>query len=689
MTWSVPLAHGGDGNFQLMLAKSTVHDGWFLRSDLLGAPDGQRLHDFPIADVLHMAGIKVISVLAPWLDYVEVFNLYYLLGFPAVAVTATYVLRRLDVSPLVAGGVGVIYAFSPYHFGRGMGHYFLATYYSVPLAILLVLGALGHTQLLEMRSEGPTWLRPLTPTTLVTVLSAVVVGTSSAYYATFCLVLLAVPLAVGALSRDRRTLRDAVLTLVLVGGAFMASIAPSLAFSRSNGANAAAVTRADGATEHFGLKLAHMLLPPAQHRIRSLGALARRYLEDFPIRSEDHAIGLTASAGVVALIGVVLWVCLRPSARVGRLARSLAALVLLAVFMATVGGFASVGELVTFPLLRGWNRLAIFISFLGLVAVARFLDRVVSARALTVRIVVVLAVVSAALIDQTSPDWRFTHEYFRDAWRADQQFVDAISASLGGRGDVFQLPATRFPESTPLERMVDYQHLRGYFHSDALRWSYGGVKGRVEGEWPVVATHLPMSTLLRCLRAAGFSGVWLDRLGYADDAQAVEAEVAALTDVSPVVHPAGIAAFYPLRPVEPATPRLGELLTNPVVIAWGPGFHGPETELARDARWAGPEASLILNNTLSTARRVELRFRLVAGTPSRSARTRVIASGGEPVTVESRGATDVSISVLVPPGFSTVRIVSDAARVNPANQRRALHFRVFDPHALDADLLSA
>ena len=73
--------------------------------------------------------------------------------------------------------------------------------------------------------------------------------------------------------------------------------------------------------------------------------------------------------------------------------------------------------------------------------------------------------------------------------------------------------------------MTDYDHLRGYLHSDTLSWSYGGVKGR---RGRVAAT--PGGEADRRSRPtrsprSGFDGVWLDRFGYGPDLAQVEAEL--------------------------------------------------------------------------------------------------------------------------------------------------------------------
>jgi hypothetical protein len=132
----------------------------------------------------------------------------------------------------------------------------------------------------------------------------------------------------------------------------------------------------------------------------------------------------------------------------------------------------------------------------------------------------VLAVVLiVGVLDQTSgailPDARANEA----AWRADAAFVHRLERRLPHGATVFQLPVTDFPEHGAGHRMSDHDLIKeAYLHSSTLRWSAGGVRGRTtEWQWP--ASRLKIRALLRGLIAMGFTGVMIDRDGYADDAR--------------------------------------------------------------------------------------------------------------------------------------------------------------------------
>ena len=60
----------------------------------------------------------------------------------------------------------------------------------------------------------------------------------------------------------------------------------------------------------------------------------------------------------------------------------------------------------------------------------------------------------------------------------DAAFVADTEDALGSSASIFRFPYVPFPENPPVVGMTDYDHLRGYVHSDTLHWSYGGAKGR-------------------------------------------------------------------------------------------------------------------------------------------------------------------------------------------------------------------
>lgn len=204
--------------------------------------------------------------------------------------------------------------------------------------------------------------------------------------------------------------------------------------------------------------------------------------------------------------------------------------------------------------------------------------------------------------------------------------------------------------------MSEYQHLRGFLHSDSLRWSYGAVKGRDPG-WLLAAAERSPEEGLVLGALAGFDVLWLDRAGYDDRGAAVDAALqrlglgAALADVT------GRREAYSLAPVHELLGRVpADVLTaaraviqEPVVVRSAGGLepirlrdHGP-------SRRGIADAALSLANTSAEQRSVDVRLELRSLLPS--AGTTVTWPDGTPEVV---GITPEGVTVMrrlvVPPG---------------------------------------
>ena len=93
MSFRVPMVYWGDAIFSLMLVKNVVEHGSYLTNSNLGAPFGQQLYDFPQGgDNLNILVLWVIGLFTN--NAAVAMNLFYLVTYPLVALSALLVLRR-------------------------------------------------------------------------------------------------------------------------------------------------------------------------------------------------------------------------------------------------------------------------------------------------------------------------------------------------------------------------------------------------------------------------------------------------------------------------------------------------------------------------------------------------------------------------------------------------------------------
>ncbi|HVC97070.1 MAG TPA: hypothetical protein VND64_25550 [Pirellulales bacterium] len=546
---SVPFDIGSDSLFGQMWVKGIRDHGWYLRNPSLSAPSGLDMRDFPLADSLHFALIKLLSLVTP--DFGTAFNLYFVLGFPLTTCTALFVLRRFRVSSAPALSASLLYAFVPYHLFRGENHLFLTSYFVVPFSIMVALwvyqGKVDWTQKSKATNDGGGRGRGI-----AALVVAILQSSAGVYYAFFACYLLLVAGASAALDGRRlRPLGVAASLVTLTSLGVLANIAPSLAFWHRHGRNPEVARRTADEAEIHGLKIGQLLLPAAQHRVAPW-ARARVKYDQAPLsdgEKQGSSLGFLGGLGFLFLIGLML--TRRAVSGEWELARGLAVLNLFSVLLATIGGFGSLFSFLVSPMIRGYNRISIVIALLSLFAVALLLERAGQwwTRAGRPRYqfhLLLAALTVLGIIDEAGRGRVPAYAALRASFTNDAEFVARIEAALPHGAMVYQLPYARFPEFVAPHVLREYEHFRPYFHSDSLRWSYGAMKGRAEDLWQRELAARPLEEQVQAIAARGFRGIYIDRHGFVDRAAELESGLGRLLGGGPIESGDGRMSFFRL-----------------------------------------------------------------------------------------------------------------------------------------------
>ncbi|HEY2142560.1 MAG TPA: hypothetical protein VGG98_10940 [Solirubrobacteraceae bacterium] len=596
----------GDAKFYLLVVKSIIGHGWYQTNSSLGAPFGQQLYDFPqSADNLNLLAIKGLAALSS--SPAVVLNVFFLLTFPLVSLSAYLVLRKLRISAAAAVICSAIFALLPYHFYRGESQVLLSAYYAVPPAALLFLRLWEEPGLFTRRlgaESGP--LAWTSRRSLVTCACCLVIGSAGLYYAVFALALLLggtlVALIVAITRRssrraghaaagdddpaggsraitgrddrrrdeprgDVRAVVSGTIASLLIAATLAVNLAPSLLYRAEHGADRS-IARTTLQSDQLGLRLTDLVLPVQQHRLPFLSNVNQTYTE---ATSTGYCEACFENLGGVGTVGFA-WLCLVALASIvgvgGAIAmrsayRPAALGVALSIGVATIGGGSSLVAFFLTRDIRGWNRISLFIAFFSLLAIATLLDSAVrrlrgSGQSRVLGIALLAVVLVLGVLDETST--YFVPKYAKDAheWNSDASFVKAIEGRMPPGASIFQLPYVPFPEgygsisasvSLPDTTFgTTYELARGYIHSDALRWSYGAMKGRA-ADWQGELAVKPLYLSLAAAAADGFQGLWVDPHGYSASARARLAPVlGGLLRTAPVYSPAHDLLFFDLRP---------------------------------------------------------------------------------------------------------------------------------------------
>jgi phosphoglycerol transferase len=545
----VPIGYSGDVLFTGMMVKGVIENGWYYTYPRLGLPGVGELHDFPMAEGLHFAVMKLISLFG--CDVFLTINLYFLLTFPLTALSAYAVLRHFRLGHLPSLVVSQLYTFLPYHIYRGICHLYLAAYYLVPLMIMVALWVCLDPGFLfrprDGRGRPRLHLRGAKP--VVSLVVCLLVSSAGVYYAFFgCFFLVVAALfACAARGQFRAVLTAGLLVAVTVAGGLL-NMAPSLVYTWRNGGNEMTKRTHYIAAEIYGMKLTQLLLPIPGHRLNRLADLRQRYDQmQPPGESACATLGTLGSLGFLLLLARLFMH--RRSDPPG-VEDSLSVLNGAGALLATVGGFGALFALLVSPNIRCYNRLSVYLGFFCLAAVVLFLERLCRRfGARWGRLAfhgLLLALLPLGILDQTNRQLVPPYTLLKGYYDNDRAFIGAIEAALPRGANVFQLPYLAFPEIYPPGTMIDYDHMRGYLHSKHLHWSYGAMKGRDAGCWQEQVSALPPEKLLPLLAAAGFDGIYLDRAGCPDLGFGFEKEVGRLLKAEALHSPDNRFLFFNL-----------------------------------------------------------------------------------------------------------------------------------------------
>lgn len=687
----------------LPMVKSTLEHGHHWRCDRLGAPDGQTLYDFPVVDHLHFLGIGLLGLFTH--DVGLVFNLYFLLTFPLTVWTAMAVLRHFGVSLPGAATAGVLYAFAPYHLVRWENHYFLSAYFVVPVTLMVILWVCdGPLPFFPQGPDGRRRFRVSNRTTLLALVIAAATSAAGAYYAFFACVLLGAAGLYGWAARG--TWRGFASGLLLAGVVTVCGVLnhlPAVIHQSEYGRNVAPTLRFSEETEYYGLKLTQLLFPIDDHSLQILAYNKTSYNSvDRPAQAwtERYALGTVAALGCVGLLARLVL----PGAR-RKPFGPLAAVTAAALLFAGTGGFGAMFNHVISPQVRCHNRIAIYIAFLALYAVAVDLDALagwVRGRLhnrfwrFGLTYPVYAAVTWFGVWDQTPFYWGGQKQVARNEsqqkfFAADREFYSKVEEMLNpGRETpgpmVFQLPYVAWPEAPTVGRLFSYEHARGYLHTDTLRWGFGTMKGRALDEWYRKVSAQPPEQLLERVVKAGFEGLLLDRRGYAPArADAVEQQFArTLGAAAKVVHKDGQQIVFDLRPYRDwLKQNVGRSWDEecrkerqPVTAEWLAGFASfkePGYEWLH--RWCKADGVAVFVNPTDGPKTVKCRFhvRTTAAEPT------TLTVRGAPVwdeVLEINNATAVQTrEFVIPPGRTTIAFHCDPpSTFIPSDSRKLFWF---------------
>ncbi len=678
-----------DAAMSLFTVKNIADHGWYLTNENLAAPFGLEFYDFPMIEGFHFLLIKIINFLFSSQDYsyVIAFNIYFILGFVFASITTYIVAQKVKLPVYISLIVSILYSFQSYHFYKFTAHYYLSAYYLVPISLLIIIWLINGEIFFESNHKKKfTWNNK----SIACILLCLMISSSGAYYAIFtCFFVLIIAFVSFYRIRNVATLLSPLVVITTIIFGFLVNLIPNLIYWFKEGRNLQVASRVPLEADIYSLKIAHMLLPTSQHRFPLLSWLRQQYHQGFNQGYDASyvSLGILGSIGFLLLIVLPLVYLVHTNRKkYTHIFFYISILTYSTIFLAQTGGFGSLVNLYISPQIRVYDRISIFVSLFALLSFGFFLDKGIKKLNSKAKIIFCLLVLIFGIYDQVpilSTDYDLTKKIFMD----DKNFVGEIEKHVDERAMIYQMPYMFFPENPPIgAKMGSYDLFRGYFHSNSLKWSFGGAEGRNQ-DWHKWVDGLSFDKQLAVLSSVGFEGIYVDTNGYDKNGKELKELKTNLCDklnVKPISSATQDLLFYSMKKYNDAYkekyPNIEKslwLVPSPLSIKFDKGFYQSESNSNMEWRWASNSSVINITNSTDVSQELNLEVTLRTAWAENSDLKIVSDLWKETFLINSHPLT-LKKFLSVPPGRHRLEFYSNARQVDTPLDGRRMFFAVIN-----------
>lgn len=538
---SHPFFYSNDGISHSWMIQRVI-EGWVFENPRNGYPFGSDFYDYPSSDAGNFFALKLLGLMGG--SFYSAYNLYVLVTFPLCFVSFYALARALSIGSLWAFVFGLAFAFSSFHFAR-LNHLFYLAYFVAPFFFYFAIQF--------SRPDAVFSASRL----LFIFLLFIVFSSFGVYFALFGLILLSVSFFYRWMNYGTRPIPLGMTAAVLgiLVGVFI-NYSPTLMYRLEHGQNPEAVVRDLAGAEIYGLKLTTMVLPHANHQVAAAAHVSRTYAAATPLNNEN----VTASLGVLGAVGLLaaLVVLMRRPTPTGLIDQRqtqewlhfVAVCILVLFLFGTIGGLGSLFAMTVSSSIRGWNRVSVFIHCGVLLILACHIGywiKNIKNRSIgnALAVVASLSILAWIFVDQVPAGRPEQTRKIENVFNQDKQFYSELG-NLVGEGAVYQLPYIPFPE--PPHSVAapgkSYAQALGFLHTQSVKWSYGGMKGRPGDMFYRHLAKAPLAEQVKVVQTLGFSGIFLNAQNFPDGRRDWVKEVGEILNMRPTLtHPDGSAFF--------------------------------------------------------------------------------------------------------------------------------------------------
>jgi len=273
------------------------------------------------------------------------------------------------------------------------------------------------------------------------------------------------------------------------------------------------------------------------------------------------------------------------------------------------------------------------------------------------------------LFDSSPRALALNHE--EEQYASDSQFVQSIEETLEEEAAVYQLPYMDFPENYANDNRL----LKGYLHSDKLKWSGGLVQNT---EYVPYLEAISMITdydnYLNILKYYGYQGVYCDTAILSNDrdefsiARSFYNYLAENFSEQMIISEKGDLYFFDIRDVDKKTNT-----TETIQMAFFNGFYKEneiEDERFQTWRWMSNSGNISIVNTFFEDVDVKLSFKAV--TTDEEYSTLVLSGTVNKEYQLNNQIAEYDVQFTLQPGVNIIEVSSDTRPIDAPNDSRTL-----------------
>lgn len=506
--FNVPLYYSdGDYLSTLAIIKRSINLKEFFISSKLGAPFNGSNIDYPyFGEIVNLLYFKLFVHIY---GVFKGLNIAYFLLFPITSMISCLVMKQCNISNLWAILGSITYSFLPYRLLRNTSHLFLNCYFQIPIAILLCFWLIQDDKFLTANKNFFKYRR-----NIIGIISFLFIAYTGIYYAFFTVFFVCVSVVLKAVNRKKIIyIKNGLVACASICIPLMISYIPYIIFRLNYGVNIEKPTRSPIEAEVYGMKIVQLFIPIRDYGIEFLKSLREDYaLAPVPNEGSEYL-------GIVGIIGFIILVfCLFIMEQKIKVIDSniiiLSRLNGFAILLGTIGGFGSLFALLISPQIRGYNRISVFIAYFSICSVCLVLTNLEEKLKNINRLIIVLIFI-VSITDQVNlENFSDMRKETMKSFYSDQKFIAEIEHLVSKDAMIYQWVYQPYPENPPIHEMGDYASVRGFLHSDHLRWSYGDQKGRNSDIWNRELASKSIQERINIISNVGFEGIYIDSNAY-------------------------------------------------------------------------------------------------------------------------------------------------------------------------------